>query len=104
MSKFALLLDGKVQNFVVADSEDTIGEAATVFDVVDVTYLNPQPSVGWTLEGETWFPPKITAAVKDLWNGAGFNETIEVQEVKKEAKAIEAEATPAPTKSTKKGA
>jgi len=72
MAKYALLSNGKVSDLVVADTEAHVGPLASLYDLVDVTNLDPQPSVGWTLEGGVWFPPRLTVAARALWSSDGF--------------------------------
>ena len=74
MANYALLSNGKVINHLLAASVADLGEQASIYDVVDVTTVYPQPSVNWTLEGDVWFPPRTTDKSKTDWNGAGFND------------------------------
>jgi hypothetical protein len=74
MANYALLSNGKVINHLLAASVADLGEQASIYDVVDVTNVYPQPSVNWTLEGDVWFPPRTLDKTKTDWNGAGFND------------------------------
>jgi hypothetical protein len=91
MAKYALLSNGKVSDLVVADTEALVGPLASLYDVVDVTILDPQPSIGWTFEGGVWFPPKLTVDAKALWTANGFTPAagdiiIEAEEVTSKSK------------------
>lgn len=80
MAQYALVLNNKVANFVVADSEASLGETAFIYDsVVDVSSMDPMPGRGWSYEGGVFYPPKIDDAAKALWNGAGFSEVADAQ-------------------------
>lgn len=60
MKKFALIAAGKVQNIVVAESEDLIGPEAAMYVVVDITDATLAPSVGWTYNfKEKTFAPEL---------------------------------------------
>jgi len=74
MANYALLSNGKVINNLIAASVADLGEQASIYDVVDVTHAYPQPSINWVLEGDVWFPPRITDKSKTEWNGMGFND------------------------------
>ena len=50
MKKFALIAAGKVQNLVVAESEELVGPESLMYTVVDVTDAALAPSVGWTYD------------------------------------------------------
>lgn len=67
MANYALLSNGKVVNHVLADSIEAIGEAALIYDVVDITTAYPQPSVNWTLEDGNWLPPKMSNKTMTDW-------------------------------------
>ena len=60
MKKFALIAAGKVQNIVVAESEDLIGPEAAMYVVVDITDATLAPSVGLTYNfKEKTFAPEL---------------------------------------------
>lgn len=99
MAQYALVINNKVSNFVVADSEEALGEVAFIYDaVVDVTSMDPQPGNGWSYEGGVFYPPKIDDATKALWTGTGFSAVEDVEA----AAAAEEESVKAVTSSKKK--
>jgi hypothetical protein len=107
MAQYVLLSGTRVVNAVIANSPDEIGPFALLFEAVDVTNLNPQPSVGWTLESGMWYPPMLTDEAKALWNGTSFDssgsdEEIIDAEIIEKAKEIEAPTTD-PEKGKKRG-
>jgi hypothetical protein len=60
MKKFALVAAGKVQNIVVAESEDLIGPETAMYAAVDITDVVLAPSVGWTYNlKEKTFAPEL---------------------------------------------
>jgi hypothetical protein len=60
MKKFALVGGGKVQNIVVAESEDLIGPEAVMYVSIDITDSVMPPSVGWTYNMKTkTFAPEL---------------------------------------------
>jgi hypothetical protein len=64
MKKFALIAASKVQNIVVAESEDLIGPEAAMYIVVDITDEVLAPSVGWTHNfKEKTFAPELPKGV-----------------------------------------
>jgi hypothetical protein len=100
MAQYALVLNGKVENFVVADSEAALGEMAFIYEhIVDVTSNEPQPGRGWSYDGTTFYPPKIDDVAKALWTGTGFS-TVEDAEA---AAAAEEEKVKSVTSTKKKG-
>jgi hypothetical protein len=100
MAQYALVLNGKVENFVVADSEAALGEMAFIYEhIVDVTSNEPQPGRGWSYDGTMFYPPKIDDVAKALWTGTGFD-TVEDAEA---AAAAEEEKVKAVTSVKKKG-
>ncbi len=46
MKKFALVGGGRVANIVVAEDASKIGPAADAFTAIDITDMDPAPSVG----------------------------------------------------------
>lgn len=62
--KYATLVDGIVDNIVLADEEDYKDPQ---FDWVDLTDVNPQPGSGWSYDGNVFTqpaqepPPEVTA-------------------------------------------
>jgi hypothetical protein len=97
MAKYALLSDSYVVNVVVSDTEDQIGIFASIYEVVDITNINPQPGTGWTRENGVWYPPNLSPEAKLIWTNQGF--VGEVEEII-EAELIEEESSEA---SSKKG-
>jgi len=93
MAKYALIDGTKVAQVVVADSEEAIGVMGQLFDVVDVTWLTPQPAQNWSVENGVFYPP-MTAEAKKLWNGAGFDDpnVVDAEVIEEEVKEIEAPA------------
>lgn len=90
MAKYALIDGTLVNSVVVADSEEGLGVMASLFEVIDVTALVPQPSKDWTYEGGIFYPPKLTDAAKALWDGKTFTDpNIIDAEVVEETPAIE---------------
>jgi len=73
MAKYALISGGTVVNTVVADSEADLGNFGLIFDIKDISNLDPQPSRGWAVHGDSFIAPKVFGAAKDAWNGAGFD-------------------------------
>jgi hypothetical protein len=60
MKKFALVAAGKVQNIVVAESEDLIGPESAMYAAIDITDAVLAPSVGWTYNlREKTFAPEL---------------------------------------------
>lgn len=59
MAKYALIGGGKVQNIVAADSVDNIGPQALMYLAVDITDLEPAPSVGWLYRKDKTFAPEL---------------------------------------------
>jgi len=60
MKKFALVAASKVQNIIVAESEDLIGPESLMYTVVDITDATFAPSVGWTYNfKEKTFAPEL---------------------------------------------
>lgn len=60
MKKFALVAAGKVQNIVVAESEDLIGPESAMYAAIDITDAVLAPSVGWTYNlKEKTFAPEL---------------------------------------------
>jgi len=72
MATYALISGNSVVNVVVADTEADLGPVANVYDVKNISGLNPQPSKGWAVSGDTFIPPKVGAAAAANWHGAGF--------------------------------
>jgi len=100
MAQYALVVNGKVEKFVVADSEAAIGEMAFIYEhIVDVTSNEPQPGRGWSYDGTNFYPPKIDDVAKALWTGTGFS-TVEDAEA---AAAAEEEKVKSVTSTKKKG-
>jgi hypothetical protein len=97
MAKYALLSDTYVVNVVVSDTEDQIGVFASIYEVVDITNIDPQPGTGWTRESGVWYPPNLSPEAKLIWTNQGF--VGEVEEII-EAELIEEESSEA---SSKKG-
>ncbi len=90
MKKFALVGGGKVQNIVVAESEDLIGPEAAMYVTIDITDSEFAPSVGWLYNMKTkTFAPELPKGLP-VW-----------EELIAEAAAEEA-APAAKTTSTKK--
>ena len=73
MATYALISGNSVVNVVVADTEADLGVMANIYDVKNISGLNPQPSKGWVVSGDTYIPPKVGAAAAANWHGAGFN-------------------------------
>jgi hypothetical protein len=64
MKKFALVAAGKVQNIVVAESEDLIGPETAMYAAIDITDAALAPSVGWTYNlKEKTFAPELPKGV-----------------------------------------
>jgi hypothetical protein len=87
MAKYALVDNDKITQVQVADSVDSLGALGQVFEVVDVTGLEPEPSRGWERHNGAWLPPSVPEAAKALWNGAGFDEAKVVEAPKEDKKA-----------------
>lgn len=85
MAKYALVDGDKITQVQVADSIDALGPLGLIFEVVDITGLDPEPSRGWERHDNGWCPPAVTDAAKALWTGAGFEAAEE-----EETKAVEA--------------
>ena len=60
MPTYALLQNNKVEHVFVADSIDSLGTSALVYDVLDITTLEPRPGVGHTLKDGVWSYPRQT--------------------------------------------
>lgn len=90
MATYALVSGKDVINTVVADSEASLGAMALVYDVIDVTDLEFQPSTGWTRENGIFYPPHLSDVAKSQWTENGFSseEIIEVEAIE-ETPAIE---------------
>jgi len=58
MPTYALLQNNKVQHVFVADSVDSLGDAGILYDVLDITTLDPRPGVGHTLKDGVWNYPR----------------------------------------------
>jgi hypothetical protein len=58
MANYALLSNNKVVHHHIAASLADLGNDALIYEVVDVSGIYPQPSVGWTREDGVWFPPR----------------------------------------------
>jgi hypothetical protein len=88
MAKYALLEGNKIASVHVADSIEALGDFNLLFEVVEVTGLDPEPARGWERHEGAWVPPAVPEAAKALWNGTGFDD----------ANAIEAPAEEEPKK------
>lgn len=90
MAKYALIDGNEVNQVIVAENEEGLGVLGELFPSIDVTYLTPQPSKGWTYEGGIFYPPKLQPSAKALWDGTTFtNSEIIDAEVIEETPAIE---------------
>lgn len=79
MAKFALISGVDVVNVVVSDSEEGLGNMTELFDAVEISTNVVTPSRGWTYEGGTFYPPKISDAAKAVWNGSGFDSSLSIE-------------------------
>jgi len=94
MAKYALLDGNQVTQVLVADNEDGLGVIGQLFQSIDITYVTPQPSKGWTLEDGVFYPPRLQPSAKALWNGTTFTDSEIIDaEVVEEAPAVEAPTT-----------
>jgi len=80
MATYALLSGKDVINTVIADSEASLGVNALVYEVIDITDLEFQPSVGWTRENGIFYPPHMNDTAKALWTEKGFVDVIVEEE------------------------
>lgn len=90
MAKYALVDNNIITQVQVADSIPDLGTLGLLFEVVDITGLDPEPSRGWERIDNVWHAPGIPDAAKALWNGAGFDDPKAAKEVeapKEEKKA-----------------
>lgn len=82
MATYSLLdTAGVVQHHLVADSPADLGVYNELFEAVDTTNLNPQPSIGWKRVNGV-FQPKNADQALSAWKGVGFEDpnVIEVEE------------------------
>jgi hypothetical protein len=88
MKKFALVGGGTVINIVVAENESSIGPAALALTAIDITNMDPAPSVGSTYDRLT---KKFSIAVAEGQKALLTNDTL----------VLEAPAAPTAKSSTK---
>jgi len=60
MPTYALLQNNKVEHVFVADSIDSLGTSALIYDVLDISTLAPRPGVGHTVKDGVWSYPRQT--------------------------------------------
>lgn len=69
MKKFALIAGGKVQNIVAAESQANLGPAAASFISIDITDLDPAPSLNWGWSRTEGFTMSVDDNFKGLLTG-----------------------------------
>jgi len=90
MAKYALIDGNEVNQVIVAANEEGLGVLGDLFPAIEISHLTPQPSKGWTYEGGIFYPPRLQASAKALWDGTNFtNSEIIDAAVVEETLAIE---------------
>lgn len=56
MKKYAIVKNNLVTNKIVAESKE-IAEKLTKLLAIDISTVNPEPSIGWSYDGESFFEP-----------------------------------------------
>lgn len=78
MKKFALVGGGRVANIVVAEDASKIGPAADAFTAIDITDMDPAPSVGSIYDRVS---KRFTIAVPDNMKNLLTNDVLKFEPV-----------------------